>query len=166
MKAVRQIIFEKIQDQHKIIAAAERCVHNLQRLLIKLPLPLRTQEVQSAYWFAQGKAFALSNKNDQVRGLAGKVASWLGTEHRIDVQSTGQEPAQGTNYFEFDLGDGFRLDVDCKHRVKPGCETVRVRYVAEKTITVCGELPEGYERVEDDVGVAEVAQHVATLPAR
>lgn len=147
VKTVREHILDRITRERESILLSQHVIDNLLHLLVKLPLPLRAQEVVSGYDCFGGTNFSIRNNNDEVKGLGAKVATWLALENKVEVDHTGLEPSRGVNYYRFDLGDGFSLDVDCKYR--PKCETVRVRHVVEETITLCGELPEGYERVEE-----------------
>lgn len=140
METVRKHILDRIAE-HKQVAKS------LTQLLDKLPQELQEQEILSGYDAFGGKNFSIRNANDEVRGLGAKIATWLGLKDKVEVGHTGSNPIESTNYYRFDLGDGFSLDVDCKHR--PKCETVRVRHMVEETISICGELPEGYERVEE-----------------
>ena len=145
MKTVQQHMDDQISALRESIASKRREVASLLDVMGNLPSPLLEQKVPSIYTI--GRGIAIRNNNDEVPGLAAKIAGW--TDMNADIERTSRE-VDAITYFRFAMKNGVKVDVDVSYKTK--CDRVTVRKMITTQIFVCegDDVPEGYERVEDN----------------
>jgi len=145
MKTVQQHMDDQISALRESIASKRREVASLLDVMGNLPSPLLEQKVPSIYTI--GRGIAIRNNNDEVPGLAAKIAGW--TDMNADIERTSRE-VDAITYFRFKMKNGVKVDVDVSYKAK--CDRVTVRKMVTTQIFVCegDDVPEGYERVEDE----------------
>lgn len=117
----------------------EKKVAQLTWLLGELPEELGELEADLIYNLGY-KWLVLSDKSHE--DLGARLATISGQSVHFNTSPRTQRVAQFTN-----VGPFLWIDL---HRPKKGCQTVKVKTIPkELTITICGELPDGYELVED-----------------
>lgn len=110
-------------------------IAELTKLLGELPEELAKLEADLIYDIGY-KWLVLSDKSH--RDLGAKLATISGQTICFDSSNATQLVAQFHN-----VGPFTWIDL---HRPKKGCRTIRVRTIPkERTITICGELPDNYE---------------------
>lgn len=147
LKTFRERVLDLVEAEKERAQQSLKAADNMLAFLISTPTELRETPVGRVYGISSYH-LCIKNTENQVPGLAANLATWLGLDDRAELQMTDPEDEDGgIQYFTFDLSPRFRLDIDCKPRDRPCCRKVRV--LEEKVITVCGELPDNYELLEE-----------------